>query len=58
MNFQGLFGFVVFLPIFVIKGVPGDSARQGLFRGIPGCPQGVPGLFLILQSPGREIGLV
>ena len=59
MNFQGLFGFVIFfLPIFVIKGVPGDSACQGLFRGIPGCPQGVSGLFLNLQSPGREIRLV
>lgn len=58
MSFQRLFGFVIFLPIFVIKGVPGDLARQGLFRGIPGCPVGVPGLFLVLQSPGREIRLV
>ena len=58
MNFQGLFGFEIFSPIFVIKGVPGDAARQGVFRGIPGCPEGVPGLFLVLQSPRREIRLV
>ena len=39
--FKGLFGFVIFLPIFVIKGVPEDSSRQGVFQGIPGCPEDV-----------------
>ena len=33
---------------FVIKGVPGRfslSGGGGVFRGIPGCPEGVPGVF-------------
>ena len=42
MNFQGFLVLHFFFACLVIKGVPGDPARQGVFRGIPGCPEGAP----------------
>ena len=30
------------------------AIRRGVFRGIPGCPEGVPGLFLVLQTPASK----
>lgn len=53
MNFLGLFGFAIFWPIFVIKGVPGDPARQGVFGGVLRVFRCVAGLLLVLQSPGQ-----
>jgi len=50
-----VFGFVIFCLIFVIKGVPGGcDPSGGCCGGIPGCPEGVPGLFLVLQTPASK----
>ena len=44
------FGFVISLPNFCNWECSGDPTRQGVFRGIPGCPEGVPGVFLVSQK--------
>ena len=40
--------FYFFCLNFVIKGVPGGPVRQG---GIPGCPEGVLGMFRRCSEP-------
>ena len=44
------FGFVIFCLTIVIKGVRGEGGGV-VFWGIPGSPEGGPGLFLLLQTP-------
>ena len=48
-----VFGFVFFCLNFVIKGVPEGAVRQG---GIPGCSEGVLGMFRRCSEPVPSFG--